>query len=114
MAKDSFIDLGREYESPCCPPSKSKVAKVSYPCLYISGIEGLDLETGEITFTAKGKVVSVSRRNSESEGEHYSCEIEVHKISIPGARPEDGLERSLKKIESSKMERNDDGDDEDE
>lgn len=115
MAK--FIDLGREYDScckpaPCCDSSSEK--KKSYPTLYISGITGLDLSMGEITFTAKGKVVSVSRRERDGEGDQCSCEIEVHSISAPGAKPEESeeadsrLDKELTKIEKKKME---DGDD---
>lgn len=108
----NFIDLGREYDSgPCCEPSLKQKGKkkISYPSLYISGIKGLDLDTGEITFTAKGKVVSVSKRDKDMDpstpGEEYSCEIEVHSISAPGAskdKSEDGLDAAFTKIEKSK------------
>ncbi len=110
MAK--MIDLGKKMDSSCCSPAsegKKGESKLYYPSLYISGVEGLDLSTGEITFTAKGKVVSVSRRETEEDGEKYSCEIEVHSISAPGAKPEKGdsgtsLEKSLEDISSKKKE----------
>jgi hypothetical protein len=95
---EEFIDLGREYDSsPCCcsekPKGKGKKS-VSYPTLYISGVKGLNLTTGEIEFTAKGKVVSVSNRTSEKEGDQWSAEIEVHSISAPGAEAEEGSSES--------------------
>lgn len=111
MAK--MIDLGRESDcSPCCDVKESSSGKkIYYPTLYISGVKGLDLSTGEITFTAKGKVVSVSERESNRDGkvsEEYSCEIEVHAISTDGAKG--GLDSAMDKIASKKYVEDDDED----
>jgi len=118
-SKDGMIDLGREY-NPCGPcdsssdgPSKGK-KKISYPSLYITGVKGLDIDTGEITFTARGKVVSISKRDKgvypdadgDDDGDEYSCDIEVHAISIPGASADDseeGLGKALDKISKKKV-----------
>jgi hypothetical protein len=108
--KDSgFVNLGREYSScePCCAPSKSSGKKsVSYPTLYISGCEGLDISTGEITFTAKGKVVMVSDRETNKDGktkQECSVEIEIHSIKpVNGDGASGGLEEAIEKIASSK------------
>lgn len=105
---DKMIDLGREYDcGPCCSDSSPKGKKrISYPTLYLSGVKGLYLDTGEITFTAKGKVVSVSKRDKDGDpktpGEEYSCEIEVHSISAPGASSDGGLEGELDAISAKK------------
>lgn len=103
---DKFIDLGRTYETcaPSDPKNKgSKVKeKISYPTLYISGVEGLDLGTGDVTFTAKGRVISVSKRDTEDKGEQSSVEIEVKSINFPGAKEEDGLDKKLTEIEADK------------
>jgi hypothetical protein len=120
MPKDSFIDLGREMDcGPCSPKSDSQKGdkKKYYPTLYITGVEGVDLEPGEIEFRAKGRVVSISKRETEEDGEKCSCEIEVHSIDYPGAKPEDdsgdtsekSLDKSLSDIESKKSPSDDDG-----
>lgn len=105
MATSEFINLGREYDNgPCCTSeSKPGKKKISFPSLYISGVEGLKLGTGDITFTAKGRVVSVSERDTEDKGSQCSVEIEVKEISIPGAKEEDGLDSALTKIAKGKV-----------
>ncbi len=114
MAK--MIDLGREYDccTPCCDAkSDSSMKKKSYPTLYISGVKGLDLSTGEITFTAKGKVVSVSERETDRDGktsEEYSCEIEVHSMSTDAEKG--GLDSAMDKIASKKYVEDTDDDEE--
>lgn len=105
-----MINLGREYDacSPCCaekPASKSSKKgekRINYPTLYLSGVN-LGVGTGEFEFSGKGKVVSVSERTRDGKTE-YSCEIEVHAMSVDGgeASKEDGLEGALKDIASKK------------
>lgn len=101
---NQFIDLGQE-STGCCVPESSKKGekKKYYPTLYISGVEGLDLQTGDIEFRAKGRVVSISRRESADDGEKCSCEIEVHSINYPGAVPEDDSEDSTESKLDSKL-----------
>lgn len=107
---DKLVDLGREYDSgPCCvsekQPKKGEKKK-SYPTLYISGVKGLDLSTGEISGCFKGKVVSVSERSSTRDGkttEDYSCEIEFHGLSVDDSEAkEGGLEEAIEKISKKK------------
>jgi hypothetical protein len=111
MAKNDFVNLGREYSlnEPCCAsPRDAKSAKkaekrISYPTIYISGVTGLDLPTGEITFTAKGRVVSITDRKADGKGSDFSCEIEVHSIKAEsGEGAEGGLEEAIEKIAKKK------------
>lgn len=106
-----MIDLGRKCDDcvvPISPPSK-KNSKVYYPTLYISGVKGLDLSVGPIEFHAKGKVVSVSERESMKDGqpsEDYSVEIEVQEM-VPMGMSEmkdsaSGLEDAIDSIAAKK------------
>lgn len=106
-----MINLGRKCDdciAPISPPSK-KNNKVYYPTLYISGVKGLDLEVGEIEFHAKGRVVSVSERETMKDGqpsEDCSVEIEVQEMVPMGMKEmEDsasGLEDAMDSIAAKK------------
>lgn len=109
---DKFIDLGQKYDSsPCCSTEKKdeKETRISYPSLYISGVKVPfdDLTMGEVEFSAKGKVTSISHREDEKNGDKWSVEIEVHSISFPGANEEDdsttGLNKAISKAASKKQ-----------
>ena len=104
---EKMIDLGVSYENPPSPvkTSGSKKRK-SYPTLYISGVKGLEPEIGDVYGNFRGKVISVSSRNSESDGSTVSCEIEIHEISLNDEEREDGngLEKALDAIASEKIE----------
>jgi hypothetical protein len=90
-------------------PSSKKTSKIYYPTLYISGVKGLDLSVGPIEFHAKGKVVSVSERESMKNGqpsEDYSVEIEIQEMVPMGmSEMEDsasGLEDAIDSIAAKK------------
>ncbi len=89
MAKT--IDLGKKYgeEMAASKPMDSK--KVSYPTLYISGVDDLSGIEGEFTFTAKGKVVSCTESTRDGKT-NYSCELEVHSITPQGKAKKDSGE----------------------
>ena len=106
-----MIDLGRKCDT-CemtISPSSKKTSKIYYPTLYISGVKGLDLSVGPIEFHAKGKVVSVSERETMKNGqpsEDYSVEIEVQEMVPMGmSEMEDsasGLEDAIDSIAAKK------------
>jgi len=106
-----MINLGRKCDT-CemtISPSSKKASKVYYPTLYISGVKGLDLGVGPIEFHAKGKVVSVSERETMKNGqasEDYSVEIEVQEMVPMGmSEMEDsasGLEDAIDSIAAKK------------
>ena len=106
-----MIDLGRKCDT-CemtISPSSKKTSKIYYPTLYISGVKGLDLSVGPIEFHAKGKVVSVSERESMKNGqpsEDYSVEIEIQEMVPMGmSEMEDsasGLEDAIDSIAAKK------------
>jgi hypothetical protein len=106
-----MINLGRKCDT-CemtISPSSKKASKVYYPTLYISGVKGLDLGVGPIEFHAKGKVVSVSERETMKDGkpsEDYSVEIEVQEMVPMGmSEMEDsasGLEDAMDSIAAKK------------
>jgi hypothetical protein len=73
------IDLGKNYGEIASPQVSEKGKH--YPNLYINDVEGLDLEIGDISFTAKGKVVGVTERKDKNGKETYTCEIEIHSIT---------------------------------
>lgn len=81
--------------------------KIYYPTLYISGVKGLDLSVGDIEFHAKGRVISVSERETMKDGqprEDYSVEIEVREM-VPMGMEEmegEGLDSALDSIASKK------------
>jgi hypothetical protein len=81
--------------------------KVYYPTLYISGVKGLDMSVGDIEFHAKGRVISVSERETMKDGqpsEDYSVEIEVREM-VPMGMEEmegEGLDSALDSIASKK------------
>lgn len=83
MDKSMTIDLGKSYdsmESTGSSPVK-KTPKVSYPTLYVSGIDSIDnLPDGEFKFSAVGKVVSKSESTRDGKTS-CSCEIEVQSIT---------------------------------
>lgn len=116
-----MIDLGKKCETCDMPaPMKSEKNKVYYPTLYISGVKGLDLSVGDIEFHAKGKVVSVSERESMKNGqpsEDYSVEIEVREMVPMGmSEMEDsssGLDKAMDSIAAKKSKglMEDEGDD---
>lgn len=106
-----MIDLGRKCDT-CemtISPSSKKTSKIYYPTLYISGVKGLDLSVGPIEFHAKGKVVSVSERETMKNGqpsEDYSVEIEVQEM-VPMGMSEmkdsaSGLEDAIDSIAAKK------------
>lgn len=106
-----MIDLGKKCDV-CDMPiggGKAKMKeKIYYPTLYISGVKDLDLSVGDIEFHAKGRVVSVSERETMKDGqpsEDYSVEIEVREM-VPMGMSEmesgDGLDSALKSIASKK------------
>lgn len=105
-----MINLGKKCET-CEVPTqmKSEKNKVYYPTLYISGIKGLDLSVGDIEFHAKGKVISVSERESMRNGEpseDYSVEIEIREM-VPMSMDEmndsaSGLEDAMNSIAAKK------------
>jgi hypothetical protein len=100
---DNMIDLGRE--AGCCGPAvveKSDSKKKYYPNVYISDVDGLDLEVGEIMFVAKGVVKSTSERKTDKGKTSYTCDIEIHAIK-PVLDSEDGLDSALAKIAKKKM-----------
>ncbi len=78
--------------------------KKYYPTLYISGVEGLDLEVGDITFTASGKVTSCTETQREGGKTTYSCEIEVHGLDVEDNAESDGLDKAISKIAKKKSE----------
>lgn len=106
-----MIDLGRKCDT-CemtISSSSKKNNKVYYPTLYISGVKGLDLGVGPIEFHAKGKVISVSERETMKDGqpsEDYSVEIEVQEMVPMGMEEmEDsasGLEAAIDSIAAKK------------
>jgi hypothetical protein len=104
-----MINLGRKADTMdmAITTSRKKSAKMYYPTLYISGIKGLDLSVGDIEFHAKGKVVSVSERETMKDGqsrEDYSVEIEVREM-VPMGMEEmegEGLDSALDSIASKK------------
>lgn len=106
-----MIDLGRKCDT-CemtIAPSSKKGNKIYYPTLYISGVKGLDLEVGDIEFHAKGRVVSVSERETMKNGqpsEEYAVEIEVQEMVPMGmSEMEDsasGLEDAMDSIAAKK------------
>lgn len=99
-----MINLGREYDPCCvpCPPcdsdEKKSKKKISYPCLYVTG---LSLPTGEFTATIKGRVVGC---REPSNGES-SCEIEVHEMSKPSGG---GLKEALDGLAKKKYDEEED------
>lgn len=97
-----MTDLGKSYsDKGSIVDSKDKL---SYPSLYISGIKGLVPPSGEFTFTAKGRTVSVNTKDPANP----SFEIEVTSISLPeGKKPKkvdggDSLDAALNDIASTK------------
>lgn len=99
------INLGKKWNDSPVKPAGSSDSKMSYPSLYLDGVKGLDLETGDIEFTAKGKVTSCTERDDGT----CSCTIEVHEMDCQGCE-EEGLDEALKKIASKKMEMDSDED----
>jgi len=109
-----MINLGRKAETMdmAITTSRKKSEKMYYPTLYISGIKGLDLEVGDIEFHAKGRVVSVSERETMKNGEpseEYAVEIEVQEMVPMGMEEmEDsasGLEDAINSIAAKKSKR---------
>lgn len=104
MAK-GFVDLGREYScGPCDVASNPSPKKsVSFPTLFLSGVQDLPLSIGEFSFTAKGRVISVTERKSDKNEVGYSCEIEVHAIRPDGGEgASGGLKGALDDIAGKK------------
>lgn len=106
-----MINLGRKADTMdmAITTSRKKSEKTYYPTLYISGVKGLDLGVGEIEFHAKGRVVSVSERETMKDGqpsEDYSVEIEVQEMVPMGMKEmEDsasGLEDAIDSIAAKK------------
>lgn len=83
-----MIDLGREYESPCCcapDGEKKEEKKISYPSLYVNGVEELpDLPDGDFYILAK---VSVCRLTLDKKNDDNSLELEVKAMKPVGAAP---------------------------
>ncbi len=94
------IDLGRKASDTAGPAvmADKKDPKVYYPSVYISGVDGASFPLGEISFTAKGEVVSCKKDG---------CEIEIHSMtpSAAAATKKDageGLDEALDGIAADK------------
>jgi hypothetical protein len=90
MDTSGMIDLGREYDSPCCcagdsSDDKKGEKKISYPSLYVSGVEQLpELPDGDFYILAK---VSVCRMTVDKKNDDNSLELEVKSMKPVGAAP---------------------------
>lgn len=77
------VDLGRDVpdygNTPVAPKAKKGKTKVSYPCLYISGIKDLSDIPAEGCMLVDYRVVGFNKR----EGQEPSIEIECRTICLP-------------------------------
>lgn len=99
------LDLGKKQDLTVKPanPSKKEKAKVYYPTIHLSDVEGLeDLPEGEFEFEGKGRVVS--KTVSERDGKRYcSCEIEVQSIECEDCADEEPtIEDAFDKVAAKK------------
>lgn len=98
------IDLGKPYDSTVPKPAETPKKAKHYPTVYLSDVEGLDMDIGDVTFTVKGRVVSCTERKTSDGRESYSCELELHSlIPAEGGDIEDAFNKVAKK-KAAKME----------
>ena len=75
-------DLGKEYEMTVGLEAEVPEKKVSYPSLYLSGVELPPMPVGEdVIVKAVLRKVSQTEREDE-DGEDHSCELEVRSIML--------------------------------
>lgn len=98
-----MIDLGKTSDLKSFPEKTGKNKKY-YPSIYISGVPGLEVEVGDITFLAKGKVVSCTETKRNGEDASYSCEIELHGIDVKEYDASDDIDEAMDKISKKKSE----------
>lgn len=99
MKTSGMIDLGVK-PSKGQMPIEAPSPTTHYPTLWIRGVDGLDLSVGPITFTASGKVLSYTERETEK-GETCDYEIEIHSMS-PKSGPAKDLKEELDGIQAKK------------
>lgn len=129
---EGMIDLGKPMskDSPMVMgdgASTSKSSKTVYPTLFIQDVDELDdLPEGEFYFMAKGKVTRHTEEDpvdADEAGSHCSCEITVMSMKPLGDAAEqmqaaedseesgDGLAETLDKMEKSKADAEEPGED---
>jgi len=86
------IDLAQKIDMTCpSPGGSSSDAKMSYPSLYFTHDEPVDLPD-EGTAVIKFRKVESSENTRDPDDPKYRCEIEVHSIDVAESRKkEDGM-----------------------
>ena len=108
MAKDSFINLGRNREkTELSRLNDGSDSKVYYPSVYISGNGNLDLEDGDDVLI-RGIVIGCTKTTRDGKTT-YSCDVECRGIkNSESSSKREGLDLALSEIEKERHDVEDD------